>query len=139
MTLTIKDIKKKIEGADYDFLRSNEHLGDNICLLGLGGSYAYGLANENSDIDLRGVALNKPEEIIGYETFDNFRNDETDTVIYGINSFIKLLTDGNPNIVEILGLKEDQILEITPVGQKFSRIKIYFYLKKYITLSEDTR
>lgn len=37
--MTIEEIKKKVAGPDYDFLRNNEHLGSNIILLGLGGSY----------------------------------------------------------------------------------------------------
>ena len=47
-------LKKK----EYDFLRTNEHLGSNIILLGLGGSYAYGTNVAGSDLDIRGVALN---------------------------------------------------------------------------------
>lgn len=50
--MTIEEIKKKVAGPDYDFLRNNEHLGSNIILLGLGGSYAYGLENPNSDVDI---------------------------------------------------------------------------------------
>ena len=35
----------------YDFLKQNKHLGDNIILLALGGSYAYGTNKEGSDIE----------------------------------------------------------------------------------------
>lgn len=45
---------------EYDFIRKEKHLGDRILLLGFGGSYAYGPNNENSDIDLRGVTLQRP-------------------------------------------------------------------------------
>ena len=41
-----------ISHPEYDFLRTNESLGENIILLGLGGSHAYGTNNENSDVDL---------------------------------------------------------------------------------------
>ena len=51
----MKDFKKLINSTEYDFLRSHERLGKNIILLGLGGSYAYGTNNENSDIDFRGI------------------------------------------------------------------------------------
>lgn len=36
------DFKNIIKSKQYDFLRTNEHLGDKIILLGLGGSWAYG-------------------------------------------------------------------------------------------------
>lgn len=72
--MTIEEIKKKVAGPDYDFLRNNEHLGSNIILLGLGGSYAYGLENPNSDVDIRGIALNSKEEVLLGQDFDNVRN-----------------------------------------------------------------
>lgn len=31
----IDEIKKKVSSGEYDFLRTNEHLGKNIILLGL--------------------------------------------------------------------------------------------------------
>lgn len=48
------DFKELMQSKAYDFLRTNPRLGDRIMLLGLGGSYAYGTNNENSDIDFRG-------------------------------------------------------------------------------------
>lgn len=60
----IDEIKKKVSSGEYDFLRTNEHLGKNIILLGLGGSYAYGTNVENSDLDCRGCALNSKMDIL---------------------------------------------------------------------------
>lgn len=51
------DFKSLLMTEEYDFLWSHKRLGNRIILLGLGGSYAYGTDNENSDIDFRGVAL----------------------------------------------------------------------------------
>lgn len=59
------DFKKLLKQPEYDFLRTNEHLGDNICLLTLGGSHAYGTNVEGSDVDIRGVAMGeKNDELI---------------------------------------------------------------------------
>ena len=56
--MTIEEIKKKIAGEEYDFLRTDKHLENRIILLGLGGSYSYGTNVETSDLDVRGIALN---------------------------------------------------------------------------------
>ena len=56
--MTLKEIKQQIESEQYSFLRTNTHLGDNIILLGLGGSYSYGTNIPTSDLDVRGIALN---------------------------------------------------------------------------------
>ena len=60
--MTVEEIREKLKTSEYDFLRNNKHLGSNIILLGLGGSYSYGMNIEGkSDIDIRGVALNSTE------------------------------------------------------------------------------
>ena len=50
--MTIKEIEEKIDTKEYDFLRTNEKLGNNIILLGLGGSHAYGTNIKTSDYTL---------------------------------------------------------------------------------------
>ena len=63
--MTIDEIKEKVNGQEYEFLKNDEHLGSNIILLGLGGSYSYGMSIEGkSDVDIRGVSLNSKEEIL---------------------------------------------------------------------------
>ena len=115
------DISEKLESDEYNFLRENEHLGDKICLLGLGGSYSYGTnissPDHTSDIDIRGVALNTKSEILGTKTFDQFENKATDTVIYSVKKVISLLSACNPNIIEMLGLDNCDYAYISPVGQ----------------------
>ena len=67
--MNLIDIKNKINSNEYDFLRTNEHLGESIILLGLGGSYAYGTNIKTSDLDVRGCALNSKEEILTNKNF----------------------------------------------------------------------
>ena len=58
------DVKKLAMEPEYEFLRTNKRLGSRVMLLGLGGSYAYGTNNENSDIDLRGVTLPDRKSVV---------------------------------------------------------------------------
>ena len=38
--MTINEIKRALQSDEYKFLKENEHLGQNVILLGLGGSHA---------------------------------------------------------------------------------------------------
>lgn len=123
------DFKKIMESSEYDFLRENERLGKRIMLMGLGGSHAYGTSNENSDIDFRGVTLQMPSDLLGLTQFEQYEDNNTDTVIYGFNKLIKLLLDCNPNTSEMLGLDEDQYLIKTELGQELID-NTYLFLSK---------
>lgn len=116
--MTLEKIKQILHTSEYDFLRTNEHLGENIILLTLGGSHAYGMDKEGSDVDIRGIALNtKPEILLGND-FDAVVDVPTDTTIYSFNKMIQLLSSNNPNTIEILGCRPEQYLHLTPVGQE---------------------
>ena len=112
------NFQKIIKSTDYDFLRENEHLGSNIILLGLGGSYAYGTNVEGSDIDIRGCALNRKKEILTNQNFEQFLDEPTDTTIYSFNKLVSLLSACNPNTIEILGCKPEHYLSVSPVGKE---------------------
>lgn len=68
--MTITQITEKLKSPEYDFLKTDPHLGDHIILLGLGGSYAYGTNIETSDLDIRGCAVNRKEEILTNKNFE---------------------------------------------------------------------
>ena len=129
--MTINEIKTLIQSPEYDFLRTNEHLGYNIILLGLGGSHAYGTETNSSDVDVRGIALNSKSDILGLnQGFEQFVNDDTDTTVYSFNKMIKLLTGCNPNTIEILGLKQEHYLHLSPIGQELLDNKRLFLSKR---------
>lgn len=65
-----------LKGQEYDFIKTNEHLGKHVILLGLAGSYSYGTNNENSDIDVRGVTLNRKSDLIGMTQFEQYVDDK---------------------------------------------------------------
>lgn len=116
---------------EYEFLNTNKHLGNNIALLTLGGSYSYGLNTESSDIDVRGVALNSKEDILTYNDFETVVDSNTDTTIYSFMKFMNLLRRGNPNIIELLGCKD--YLYISDVGQQIIDNKNIFITKHLIS------
>lgn len=124
------DFKEIMKTTKYDFLREHERLGNRIILMGLGGSYAYGTNNENSDIDFRGIALQKPSDLLGMTVFEQYEDKATDTVIYGFNKIIKLLLECNPNTIEMLGLDDNQYLIKTPLGQELLEQKKIFLSKR---------
>ena len=118
--MAYEHIKEAIKSSDYDFLYTNPRLEDNIILLGLGGSYAYGTNNENSDIDIRGIFLNSKEELLSGGFIDKCEqvvNEATDTTIYSLSKIVNLLANVNPNTIELLGLDKDQYLYLAPEGQ----------------------
>ena len=133
--MTTQEIKNKVLfSKEYEFLKTNEHLGNNIILIGLGGSYAYGTQKEDgsSDVDCRGCALNSKEEILTNKNFEQFTNEETDTTIYSFNKLISLLSNTNPNTIELMGLKPEHYLYVHPIGQKLLNNAHLFLSKRAI-------
>ena len=77
----MRDFKRLLDTEEYGFLKEHPRLGKRIILLGVGGSYAYGTDNKNSDIDFRGITLNLPSDLLGLTQFEQFEDRDTDTVI----------------------------------------------------------
>lgn len=121
-----------LEGKEYSFIKENEHLGKHVILLGLAGSYSYGTNNENSDIDVRGIALNRKSDLLGMTQFEQYVDDSTDTVIYGFNKILQLLLACNPNTIELLGLKTEHYLYLNEIGRELLANRKLFLSKRAI-------
>lgn len=130
--MTTNDFKAVLKTPEYDFLKTNPHLGNNIILLGLGGSHAYGTNVEGSDIDIRGIALNSKSDILGSSNFEQVVNEATDTTIYSLRKIVSLLSSCNPNTIEILGLKPEHYLYLSPIGQELLDNKKLFLTKRAV-------
>lgn len=128
--MTINEIKECVNSSQYEFLRTNPHLGPNIILLGLGGSHAYGTNRPESDVDVRGCALNSKEEILTNANFEQFINEATDTTIYSFNKLIQLLSNCNPNTIELCGLRSEHYLYVSPIGQELLNNRSLFLSKR---------
>ena len=127
---TVPQILDMLRTEDYRFLQTNPHLGKNIILLGLGGSHAYGTNIEGSDVDIRGIALNTKEDILGGGGFQQVVEENTDTTIYSLNKIITLLSNCNPNTIEMLGLKPEHYLYLHPIGEELLANKKMFLSKR---------
>ena len=130
--MTIEQIKKKLRSEEYDFLRKDKNLGNNIIILTLGWSHAYGTNTETSDLDIRGCALNSKMQILTNEKFEQFVNEKTDTTIYAFNKLISLLCNCNPNTIEMLGNKTEHYFYVSQIGREFIDNKNLFLSKKAI-------
>lgn len=129
--MTFEQLKTHIlQAPEYEFLKTNPKLGDNLILLGLGGSWAYGTNTPESDIDVRGIAANTYEEMLTGTCFEQVLDNQTDTTIYSLNKIIKLLTDCNPNTIEILGLKPEHYIYLTEIGKELLDNRDLFLSKK---------
>ena len=131
--MVLDEIKKMVAGPEYDFLRMNEHLGDRIIFLTLGGSYAYGTNVEGSDVDVRGCALNKRSDLLGLTNFEQVVNSETDTTVYSFNKLVQLLLNCNPNVIEMLGCKPEHYIIDTKIGRMMRDNRKLFLSKRAVS------
>jgi predicted nucleotidyltransferase len=95
-----------IEDMDkaFDDCAENSEL-KHVIYLSLGGSYCYGLNHENSDLDIRGVAVRNREEILGLfwqreNGIEKLGYEDKDYVIWYMDRFFQLLMKGDANTFE---------------------------------------
>lgn len=124
------DYNKLLEKKEYKFIYEHELLKDRILFLCLAGSHSYGTNVEGSDIDIRGVYLESLSELIGLESYEQYVDNNTDTVIYSLKKFIKLVEAANPNVIEMLFCDEKHYLYISPLGRLLLDNRHLFLTKK---------
>ena len=121
-----------LANKDYAFLTESPLLGDNIILLTLGGSHAYGTNVETSDIDCRGITYNPLDSLLGNKVFEQYEDKTTDTTIYGLNKMIKLLLECIPNTIEQLGSKPEHYIILNDDGKKLIENRKIFLSKRAV-------
>jgi predicted nucleotidyltransferase len=110
MNVTASDITGILNHPDLE-----ERIPGKIIFRALGGSHSYGVANENSDYDLKFVYVQPNNSFLGLnppsrDTYDGkieLDGKEYDFVAYEVGKFARLLIKGNPNIVEFLYFPKD--------------------------------
>lgn len=121
----------QVSPEEYEFFNTDKNL-QNPIFICLGGSYAYGTNKAGSDIDLRGVALRNKTDILLNRDFNQIVNTDTDTTIYSLEKLITLLTNCNPNTIEILGCKPEHYVYISDIGKELIRNKEMFLSKRCV-------
>ena len=106
-----------------DYIKKN-----NLILLEvISGSHAYGLNTEDSDIDKRGIFVQKPDDYLGLKNIEQISDEKNDIVYYEIKRFLQLALQGNPNILELIVPSEEHILYKHPL---FDLLKPEYFLSK---------
>lgn len=114
------------------------HTPPNTILYVIAGSQAYGTHSPTSDIDVKGVALDTPRGYLGLGTaFEQVENpdlfpplsvfterereiiarEKLEGTIYELRKFMRLALGCNPNLIEVLFCRDDEVRYITPTGQ----------------------
>ena len=124
--------KEILERPEYEFIKTDEHLGKHVILLGLAGSYSYGTNIETSDIDIRGITLNRKSDMIGLTSYEQYTDENTDTVIFALNKIVQLMLSCNPNTIELLGLNEEHYLYLNDLGRMLLDNRKLFLSKRAI-------
>lgn len=130
--MTISEVKDTVEfSSDYRFIWEGKYSPILICL---SGSWAYGMNNENSDIDVRGIVMDPVESILGLSNFEQHeihdKEKDIDTVLYGLKKAVKLLLGNNPNVIEILSPQDRNIIFSDDVGKDLIEKRHLFLSKK---------
>jgi uncharacterized protein len=77
----------------------------NVLLKGVVGSTAYGLNNENSDVDYMGVFAAPTSEVLGLgKVQESVVSKDPDTTLHEAKKFVTLCLNGNPSVSELLWL-----------------------------------
>lgn len=122
----MNNFKQQLKSTEYDFLRTNPLFGKQLQMLCLSGSNSYGTNINNSDLDIRGIALELPKDLLLLKQSRNIADNNTDTTIYQFNSFLDLLIKGQPNAIELLGLREQDYLFKTYIFEEILKNKDMF-------------
>ena len=86
-----------------------------IIFEGIVGSQAYDIATPTSDVDIKGVFIQDLDDILGFGYVEQVNDSKNDTTFYEIKRFLELISQNNPNILELLNLPEDCIVYKDPI------------------------
>lgn len=109
---------------------------DRTIFMTVAGSHLYGTNVATSDYDYKGVAIASKDYYLGYlKQFEQLERKVQnghphDLTITALWKFVKLATDCNPNIVELLYAGEGQVVHADRFGEELVGIRDRFITKK---------
>src|ERR1035437_9206475 len=108
---------------------------ENLIYLTVRGSRAYGISNEMSDLDIKGIVI--PPKEVEYNLYHRFeqaennaevnaivshmanpKNPKIEGTVYSLRKFFLLAAEVNPNIIELLFTDESDHIIMTPIMKK---------------------
>lgn len=83
-----------------------------------------------SDVDIRGIFIPHPKYLYGTNAIDEFRCPiDEDTVYFSLQKFITLAIECNPNVVEQLFVRDEDILFMNEYGKELRDMRHLFLSK----------
>lgn len=114
LILGIRDNLPKYTGSDLI-----AHRCKNAFILGITGSYAYGTNTDASDIDIRGILPETPDELLGMYPSDTYTNNKnSDITLHPFRKSVSLLMKGNPTMLELLALPTGHYIHVSNEGRE---------------------
>lgn len=105
---------------------------DGLILKGIGGSHLYGLNTPSSDLDIRGIYMDRLDDMldISGRQMQEVSDDGQDVKYYGLCKFLKLASECNPNIIEMLWMPDDAVLYKSPLYDELVSHRDWFMSKR---------
>jgi len=99
---------------------------DDVLLMGIVGSHAYGLARSCSDINRQGVFLTPSREFLGViqPVPGSRESHEPDAREHDLGKFMRIALDGRPSALEMLYLED--YVHITETGRQLVGLREHF-------------
>lgn len=131
MNDSVRNEAKRIIAASREASPEARMAVDRCQLAVITGSHAYGNATPQSDVDVRGFFLANPEFYFGAKTVKVVDKGVADDIaMYEAKHFFVLLTQANPNIIEVLFTPEDCIVQVGPLGEELLAMRREFLTKR---------
>ena len=128
------------------------NLRDRTILLTVAGSRAYGIETETSDLDVKGILVPPVEYYLGTKKLEQvedtgsiypaFKNDLTkdqarvvhthgmEGTVFELRKFLQLAAGGNPNILDVLFCRDQDVIHATNAGWLLRGVRKKFLTKK---------
>lgn len=118
--------------AQLNWIDANIPAGSQLIYVYIAGSYAHGLFNENSDIDMRAVIIEPAENILKQYEQPVIRNADIDCTIYSLKKHFEMILKGGQVSMESLRMPHECILLKEPIIDELAANRTVYYTKRNI-------